>query len=682
MSDRLLHTKVSKRKPLTHFPKKEDGHNGDIQIASIKGKGTYLCIKDKGEWKISEKFNPRNKFDTHIFDEITTRKIKGKGGLSLSLQSESVSTTTYDGKIASTTTATQPIIKVGDGVNKAVLSSLKNTPLVLQSGVSSSSSIVISGNKNIVTTLDSTSDYTFAFDSNDDAAGNVRVLNTNITSDGGNSCLNVEVADANADPLVRYIYSHDSPGSNAQWCHGMDGSDSNKFKINYNVASALLTPSTSSGANLKQVLSLTSDGDMTLLKDLYVTGDATVDGGDLYVDKASGDTKIQLQIGGSTKYTIGLDDSDSDLFKINSGSTIADPSDFEMDSSGNVVVTGTLTSSAGVCGGPKVTNYITNDADDTMAGTLTIDKNTTATSTSTITGAVIDYDHIDVSASGQTVTGIGLDIDMNCETVTHIGTVNQTGVDIVMVAATAGTQTNTGINISCTGADTNTHLQLSHDSTNYCTFETSANGATTIATNDSDGAAGHLTLDPNGDLIISGADVKIDSGKDLYLDGGGNTYIYEASADTVRYVVGGDIMMYMEEKGDNGNEIKMDACAGFVQREPTYDATTTIVDFRFSNKLFLTFGAGNITNLNLYFPLVSGNFVLLVKQDGTGSRTITNYKASEFDESAADGSATVKFAGGSNPTLTTDANHVDIISIYWDADNEIAYGVATLDFQF
>ena len=80
--------------------------------------------------------------------------------------------------------------------------------------------------------------------------------------------------------------------------------------------------------------------------------------------------------------------------------------------------------------------------------------------------------------------------------------------------------------------------------------------------------------------------------------------------------------------------------------------------------------------------MVSGNFVCLIKQDGTGSRTITNYKAMEFDESAADGHAAVKFAGGSNPTLTTDANHVDILSFYWDADNEIAYGVATLDFQF
>ena len=122
---------------------------------------------------------------------------------------------------------------------------------------------------------------------------------------------------------------------------------------------------------------------------------------------------------------------------------------------------------------------------------------------------------------------------------------------------------------------------------------------------------------------------------------------------------------------------------GFDLITPTYNASDTDVSFITGNKQFVTFGSGNITDLNLIFPETSGNFVLLLKQDGTGSRTVTNYKAWDLVNSdAADGSATVKFAGGSNPTLTTDANHVDIISIFWDADNQIAYGVASLDFQF
>ena len=196
------------------------------------------------------------------------------------------------------------------------------------------------------------------------------------------------------------------------------------------------------------------------------------------------------------------------------------------------------------------------------------------------------------------------------------------------------------------------------------------------------GGATKLTLADNGDLTTVG-DVSIAATKKISLDGGGDTYITEASADVVRYYVGNDRLVVMSNNGADGNQVHFqDSSAGFTQLEPTYDATATVVDFRHSNKQNLTFGAGSITNVQLYFPTVSGNFQLLIKQDGTGSRTITNYKVYEFDESTADGSAAAVFAGGSNPTLTTDANHVDILSFYWDADNEIAYGVATLDFQF
>ena len=271
-------------------------------------------------------------------------------------------------------------------------------------------------------------------------------------------------------------------------------------------------------------------------------------------------------------------------------------------------------------------------------------------------------------------------------------------------------------------------------------IQVSQHGATTISTIDDDATAGHLTMQPDGDLVldpasqktiinaadtlyfdggthtsiressddtlsfvvggtnlvdmieaatnqvnINSSELSIDAAKKLFFDGGGlgDTYITESSADVLDVKVGGDMIFQITESGADGNTIDIDnACIGFTQLEPTYDASNTVVDFRLSNKQNLTFGSGSITNVQLRFPLVSGNFQLLIKQDGTGSRTITNYKVYEFDESSADGSAAVVFAGGSNPTLTTDANHVDILSFYWDADNEIAYGVATLDFQF
>ena len=214
---------------------------------------------------------------------------------------------------------------------------------------------------------------------------------------------------------------------------------------------------------------------------------------------------------------------------------------------------------------------------------------------------------------------------------------------------------------------------------------TGGDARTTIRTVDAAGTIGHLILSPDGDLKLDPVSQKIiiNATDKLYFDGGGDSYIVEHTSDHVRHVVGGDVIVTMTENGDDGNQTYfVNSSVGFTQQEPTYDASNTLVDFRQSNKQNLTFGSGSITNVNLYFPNMSGNFVLVLKQDGTGSRTVTNWRLYESDESTADGEVAVKWAGGSAPTLTTDATHVDIISFYWDNDNEIAYGVATLDFQF
>jgi hypothetical protein len=342
---------------------------------------------------------------------------------------------------------------------------------------------------------------------------------------------------------------------------------------------------------------------------------------------------------------------------------------------------------------------------DLIGGTTIIDKDSKTTATSTTKALWIDFDQTGISASGQTLTNVGLDLDMNSESVTHVGTVRDTGIDlsVVMNTSGAGSTIGVGMNIDVDGADYNTgliintagtHIKLvaNADALDYATFKLADTGDLTIATVGSGTTDSDLTLDADGDILmdaaggdvtITSADVSIAAEKKFYLDGGGDTYIYEAAADNVRHVVGGDILIEMFEYGDDGNNTYFrDSCVTFKQLEPTYDATNTEVDFRFSNKQFVTFDGGDITNMKVTFPNNSGNFVLLLKQDGTGSRTVTNWKAMEFNESSADGAAGVKFAGGSNPTLTTDANHVDIISFYWDGDNEIAYGVATLDFQF
>ena len=171
---------------------------------------------------------------------------------------------------------------------------------------------------------------------------------------------------------------------------------------------------------------------------------------------------------------------------------------------------------------------------------------------------------------------------------------------------------------------------------------------------------------------------RIDATKKLYLDGCGDSYIHESSADVLQVYTGGDKVVEITE-ATTGNKIDFGTTGvGFTQFEPTYNASDTNVTFNDNgNKAFVTFGAGNITDMNLYFPDISCNCVLLLKQDGTGSRTVTNWKT--FDQ--ADGNeSTVVWAGGSAPTLTTTANKIDIISLYWDNDNHKAYGVASLNF--
>ena len=65
---------------------------------------------------------------------------------------------------------------------------------------------------------------------------------------------------------------------------------------------------------------------------------------------------------------------------------------------------------------------------------------------------------------------------------------------------------------------------------------------------------------------------------------------------------------------------------------------------------------GNVTFSAFSNPEAGQTLTLIVKQDATGSRTLTS---------------TMLFAGG-NKTLTTDANAVDIISVFYDGTNYYA----------
>jgi len=75
-------------------------------------------------------------------------------------------------------------------------------------------------------------------------------------------------------------------------------------------------------------------------------------------------------------------------------------------------------------------------------------------------------------------------------------------------------------------------------------IQTAANGATAITTNDNDGAAGHITLDPDGDVILDGTTkLYFTDATYEYLQGDGTNMIYVAAAGVHQFVSGESILL-------------------------------------------------------------------------------------------------------------------------------------------
>ncbi|KKK71503.1 hypothetical protein LCGC14_2913260, partial [marine sediment metagenome] len=79
---------------------------------------------------------------------------------------------------------------------------------------------------------------------------------------------------------------------------------------------------------------------------------------------------------------------------------------------------------------------------------------------------------------------------------------------------------------------TTTQLKLSYDATNYAQFTTGSDGQLTITTVDSDGAAGDITLSPDG-IVISTVNFHLDDGIKLTLGTGNDGEIYSSSDDVI-----------------------------------------------------------------------------------------------------------------------------------------------------
>jgi|TARA_R110000823_G_scaffold312688_2_gene439553 hypothetical protein len=98
------------------------------------------------------------------------------------------------------------------------------------------------------------------------------------------------------------------------------------------------------------------------------SGVVTSAGYKLNVGAGSGDVTTQFQQGGTTLFAVGIDDSDSEKFKIHSSTALADTSDFEITSAGVV----SLASDLNVGGDLVVTGDFTVNGDTTTVNTATL----------------------------------------------------------------------------------------------------------------------------------------------------------------------------------------------------------------------------------------------------------------------------------------------------------------------
>ena len=237
--------------------------------------------------------------------------------------------------------------------------------------------------------------------------------------------------------------------------------------------------------------------------------------------------------GASTVWSVGFDYSDKLNFKIQPD-FVFNTTDYGF----------TLSSaySAGDCGG--------------QATFTTINRNT---GDITVKSLHLDLDQTAITGTGDTANNIGLDLDINCESVTQVGTVHNTGIDMDLTADTNGfSETNLGMDIVCTGAHINQGINITvtdnaldyhirmfagDDTGDFATLKVADTGDLTIATKDDSAIAGDIILDADGAVEINADAGNIsfkDATADLFYIAAGRFDSYYDASNHVRYTVASD----------------------------------------------------------------------------------------------------------------------------------------------
>ena len=172
-----------------------------------------------------------------------------------------------------------------------------------------------------------------------------------------------------------------------------------------------------------------------------------------------------------------------------------------------------------------------------------------------------------------------------------------------------------------------------------------------LATGGAITSTGTITVDINAQSALSGSPVAADA-----------FAIYDASATAHKKITTTELF----------GSTELTATAREYTKTQNFNATTLSDGANISwdlsqNQVAVVTLAGNRTLDAPSNQVAGATYILIVKQDGTGNRTL-NTSASAY-----------KFPGGTEPTLSTGANAVDILSFV--SDGSSMFGVAQLNFS-
>ena len=277
--------------------------------------------------------------------------------------------------------------------------------------------------------------------------------------------------------------------------------------VNASAAIAISKTALVAGTNISLSTNTLNVDDAFLVNsgDDTTSGVITSAGYKLTKSDGGGDVSIQFQQGGTTTYTMGIDDAVSsgtaDLFKIHSDTALVDASDFIMDKSGNVTIGGDLT----VLGGDLTLASVNYISDSSGTGTLKNIDALDATTESTIEAA------IDTLANLTSVQGNTLTLAGNFVTQNNNVTINAAGgartltltESLTIGDGNDGTITFSGSSKTLTVEDNSTVNQdLSSDASPTFAGVTADNVQVGVtAAGEIDTSSGNLTIDSAGGTV-------------------------------------------------------------------------------------------------------------------------------------------------------------------------------------